>query len=81
MNIFSKIHNKSFFNSYDEILEFEKNLHDCIEKRSIIEVPVNSKHKKIGEEEERWFYDEATQILYKYIPPNFPAKGVWAKVP
>lgn len=78
-DLFYRLHSKRFFDSYEEYEEFERRIEQLIKDGDIKKVPV-TRVRKIGEEHERWFLDLASNEVYRYIPPDFPAKGSWERV-
>ncbi len=59
---------------------------DCLEEalRLLIkEGLVQETHVEAAEhpmQEEHWYQEIATGYVYRYVPPNFPARGYWGKV-
>ncbi len=45
----------------------------------IEEVPVDpaSAHPL---QEEHWYREVGTQVIYRFVPPNFPARGHWGRL-
>ena len=79
MSIFHEVHDKSSFDSPREVRQLEKNLAGLIEQGIISEIPVEIPISPLGYEE-HWYEDKQTGEVYRYVPPEFPARGIWGKV-
>jgi hypothetical protein len=73
------IHRKDHFESASDHDEFQEKLATLV-KRGIVEVTgVNKKHRS-SLDEEAWFRDKRTGIIYRYTPPDWPSAGHWGPV-
>ena len=77
--LFNTIHDKRYFASYKEHQEFEEKISMLI-KDGVIEERTVDEARKLGEKRLRWLYDKAAGEIYRYNPPDFPAKGNREKV-
>jgi hypothetical protein len=79
MSMFIEIHDKRQFDSVWEYEQMERNLASLLKAGSIVEVPVKTPLSQT-DYEEHWYQDKETGEIYRYVPPEFPARGVWEKV-
>ena len=73
------IHDRNNFNSINEVKLFEKNIQSLLDQGMIRLVPVKAQISKFRITE-YWYQDCESNELYRYCPPDFPAKGIWEKV-
>ena len=76
--ILARLHRGEEFNSADEVQEFEDKLEDLV-KRGYVEVVPVVKHRS-SLDEEAWFKDKRSGIIYRYVKPDFPSRGHWGPV-
>lgn len=81
MNIFEKIHDSKQFRAYHNYERTLRGLDSFIERERIEEVKALDfwdigSHK----ENERWFKEKETGIIYRLIPPDYPFCGVWENI-
>lgn len=76
MGIFQEIHDRPFFDSAWERDQLERNIGGLVQQGVIQEIPAVN---QVGYGE-RWYQEKATGEIYRYVPPEFPAKGVWQNV-
>ncbi len=76
--ILARLHRGEEFESADEVHEFEDKLADLV-RRAIIEVVPVVKHRS-SLDEEAWFRDPRSGLVYRYVPPDFPSRGHWGPV-
>lgn len=77
-SILSKLHSGKEFNALDEVQEFQLRLAAELEKGTVERIPVGKLFSYTTPEE--WYREKETDIVYRYIPPEFPLKGMWARV-
>ena len=77
-SILSKLHSGKEFSAFDEVQEFQQRLAVELEKGTVERIPVGKMFSYTAPEE--WYRDTETDIVYRYIPPEFPLKGMWARV-
>lgn len=79
MSIFQELHDKGAFDSSQEQERLERNLKELIVAGIVTEVPVKTPMTKSGLGE-HWYSEKASGETYRYLPPEFPDRGVWEKV-
>lgn len=79
MSIFNELHDKTRFDSPREYKQLEKNLAGLIRDGIIVEVPVKTPVSPLGHVE-YWYREEVSGEIYRYVPPEFPARGIWEKI-
>ncbi|HVG63073.1 MAG TPA: hypothetical protein VNA24_31205 [Hyalangium sp.] len=77
-SILSKLHSGKEFSSLEDVQAFEQRLAAELEKGSVERIPVGKMFSHTTPEE--WYREKDTGIVYRYIPPEFPLKGMWARV-
>lgn len=77
-SILSKLHPGKDFSALDEVHEFERRLAAELEKGAVERIPVGKMFSHTTPEE--WYREKGTGVVYRYIPPEFPLKGMWARV-
>lgn len=77
-SILSKLHSGKEFSSFEEVQAFEQQLATELEKGSVERIPVGKMFSHTTPEE--WYREKNTGVVYRYIPPEFPLKGMWARV-
>jgi hypothetical protein len=78
-SILKRAHRTEFFESASDHAEFQEKLANLV-KRGVVEVvSVNKKHRS-SLDEEAWFRDKRTGIIYRYTPPDWPSPGYWGPV-
>jgi hypothetical protein len=77
-SILSKLHSSKEFGTFDEVQEFQQRLAAELEKGSVERIPVGKMFSHTTPEE--WYREKETGIVYRYIPPEFPLKGLWERV-
>ena len=76
--VLSKLHPKNRFESYPENERFERKIKNLIIAGEVEEISVDTPEHPFLEE--HWYQDMKTEEIYRYCPPEFPARGVWEKV-
>ena len=77
--ILARLHRGEEFNTIDEVHDFEAKLKDLVERGYIEVIPVNRKHRS-SIDEEAWFRDKRSGLVYRYVKPDFPSRGHWGPV-
>lgn len=77
-SILSKLHSGKEFDSLDEHQEFQRRLAAELEKGTVERISVGKLFSYTTPEE--WYREKESGIVYRYIPPEFPLKGMWARV-
>ncbi len=77
-SILSKLHSAEEFSSLEEMQEFQLQLAAELEKGAVERIPVGKLFSHTTPEE--WYREKDTSTVYRYIPPEFPLKGLWARV-
>jgi hypothetical protein len=77
-SLLANLHPEHRIDSIAEKDRLEAKLHELITQSLIDEIAVKSPEHPL--QEEHWYQDKATGEVYRYIPPNFPARGSWEKV-
>jgi oxalate decarboxylase/phosphoglucose isomerase-like protein (cupin superfamily) len=80
MSVFKELHDKSAFDSAWEYENFERKLKEQIKIGSIFEIPATDPVSLLAGHEEHWYKNNDTGEVYRYVPPEFPARGIWEKV-
>ncbi len=79
MSIFADLHNKPRIDSVREMVYLERNIKQLISDGEIEEIPVEEpKHPMLLGE--HWYRDRESGEVYRYIPPEFPARGIWERI-
>jgi hypothetical protein len=76
--ILSKVHSGKEFESFEELQLFQQRLAAELEKGTVERIPVGKLHSYTTPEE--WYREKETGTVFRYIPPEFPLKGMWAHV-
>jgi hypothetical protein len=64
----------------DSVLEMEwleQKLAELVALGTVVEIPVEPIEHPL--QEEHWYLDRVTNAVFRYVPPNFPARGVWQR--
>jgi hypothetical protein len=77
-SILSKLHSGKQFDALEEVQEFQLRLAAELEKGTVERIPVGKMLSHSNPEE--WYREKDSGVVYRYIPPEFPLKGHWAKV-
>jgi hypothetical protein len=77
-SILPKLHSGKEFSAFDEVQEFQQRLGAELEKGTVERIPVGRLFSHTTPEE--WYREKDTGIVYRYIPPEFPLRGMWARV-
>lgn len=77
-SILAKLHSGKEFGSLDEVQEFQQRLAAELERGTVERIPVGKLYSHTTPEE--WYREKETGVVYRYIPPEFPLKGMWARV-
>ena len=77
-SILARLHSGKQFESLDEVQEFQLRLAAELEKGTVERIPVGKLFSYTTPEE--WYREKGTDIVYRYIPPEFPLKGHWLRV-
>ena len=80
MSVLGGLHEKSAFDSAWEHEQFEKLLDEMLKRGLVIEIPVEVPTCPLRGHEEHWYKDHVTGEVYRYVPPEFPARGIWEKI-
>jgi hypothetical protein len=78
-SILRRVHRGKGFETESEHDDFKEKLAALVQKGIVENVPVNTKHES-SLDEEAWFRDKRTGIVYRYIPPDRPSIGFWGPV-
>ena len=76
--VLAQLHQKKRFDSYFESEQLEQAIAELIKIGEIIEILVDTPESPLLEE--HWYRDQKTGGVYRYCPPEFPARGVWEEV-
>ncbi len=79
MSIFNELHDKRQFDSTWEYEQTERNLASLLKDGAIVEIPVK-RPLSPADYEEHWYQDKETGEIYRFVPPEFPARGIWEKI-
>lgn len=77
-SFFFALHPSRSFVSYDDARALEKELARVTAEGLIQEITVTRPQHPLLEE--HWYRHLATGDVYRYCPPEFPARGAWEKV-
>lgn len=77
-SILSRLHSGKEFGALEEVQEFQLRLAAELEKGTVERIPVGKMLSHTTPEE--WYREKETGTVYRYVPPEFPLKGHWAKV-
>ncbi len=77
-SILARLHSGKDFSSLDEVQEFQLRLAAELERGSVERIPVGKMLSHTMPEE--WYREKETDIVYRYVPPEFPLKGHWGRV-
>jgi hypothetical protein len=77
-SILSKLHPGKEFESLEALQAFQVRLAAELEKGTVERIPVGKLLSHSMPEE--WYREKDTGTVFRYIPPEFPLKGHWAKV-
>jgi hypothetical protein len=77
-SILSKLHSGKEFESLEALQAFQLRLAAELEKGTVERIPVGKMFSHTTPEE--WYREKDTDVVYRYIPPEFPLKGRWSKV-
>jgi len=76
--VLAGLHGRRQFNRPEEAEELEKTITELIAAGQVEEIPVaQPEHPRL---EEHWYRDVASGDVYRYCPPEYPARGTWEKV-
>lgn len=78
MSTVDSLWSKDHFDSAAEHLAFERALERELGSGTIVEIPVGLPDPL--RKAERWFREASSGAIYRYVPPDFPARGVWEPV-
>lgn len=72
------LHDRDGFDSATDVRQFE----DSITKLLAAEVIEEIEHELTSPMDfgERWFRDKKSGATFRYVPPEFPARGRWEKI-
>jgi hypothetical protein len=76
--VLAVIHRKKRFDSYAESEQLEQEIESLIKAGEVEEIPVDTPEHPLLEE--HWYREIKTGVVYRYCPPEFPARGVWEEV-
>lgn len=68
------------FESTFENEKFEAKLNGLLADGSIVEVSVKLPVSNLAGHVEHWYMDKENGDVFRYVPPEFPAKGIWELV-
>jgi hypothetical protein len=74
----ARLHPRGRIDSADECDRLEAAIKELLKEGSIEEIPVREPEHHL--QEEHWYRDRFSDEVYRYIPPNFPARGSWEKI-
>jgi hypothetical protein len=74
-----QVHPQGRIDSADECDRLEAAIKELLSEGAIEEIPVREPEHYL--QEEHWYRDRSSHEVYRYIPPNFPARGSWKKIP
>jgi hypothetical protein len=77
-SILSRLHSGKEFGALDELQAFQQKLAAVLENGTVERIPVGKLFSHTMPEE--WYREKETGTVYRYIPPEFPLKGLWARV-
>ena len=76
--VLGSLHAGEEFDSREDVQRFEHALAVELEKGTIERIPVGRLLSHSAPEE--WYREKASGVVYRYVPPEFPLKGHWARV-
>jgi hypothetical protein len=77
-SVLARLHRDEEFASASDVDEFEAKL-GALVKRGVVTVVPTLKHLS-SIDEEAWFRDTRTGLVYRYIKPDWPSRGFWGLV-
>lgn len=76
--VLKRLHRSEVFRDFDDHKEFQEKLAAMV-KRGIVE-PLSPRKHLSSLDEEVWFRDKLTGVVYRYVPPDWPSPGYWGPV-
>lgn len=76
--VLGELHSKACFDRPEEAEALEQRIDALIASGQVEEMPVAQPEHPLLEE--HWYRDVVTGDVYRYCPPEYPARGTWQKI-